>query len=225
MIQLRKVDKTYHTGGIKTPVLRGIDLSIEEGEYVALMGPSGTGKSTLMNVLGLLDSASSGQYLFGGDDVTNLGDRALSRIRNQRIGFVFQLFHLLPRISALDNVLLPLLYAPRYPRDAKERGKALLGQVGLQERFKYKPFALSGGQQQRVAIARALINEPALILADEPTGNLDQNAGKEILDLFDELHGQGRTLVLVTHDPAVASRAKRVVTLRDGKIASDQRVA
>jgi putative ABC transport system ATP-binding protein len=225
MIQLRKIEKTYRTGGIETPVLREIDLTIEEGEYVALMGPSGTGKSTLMNVLGLLDSASGGQYLFGGEDVTHLGDRALSRIRNQRIGFVFQLFHLLPRITALDNVLLPLLYAPHYPKDAKERGKALLGQVGLQERARYKPFALSGGQQQRVAIARALINAPALILADEPTGNLDQRAGKEILDLFDELHAQGRTLVLVTHDPAVASRAKRVVTLKDGMIASDQRVA
>ncbi len=225
MIELKGIEKTYLTGGIETPVLRGIDLSIGEGEYVALMGPSGTGKSTLMNVLGLLDSASSGQYLFGGEDVTHLGDRALSRIRNQKIGFVFQLFHLLQRISALDNVLLPLLYSPRYPKDAKERGKALLGQVGLEDRVKYKPYALSGGQQQRVAIARALINEPALILADEPTGNLDQKAGAEILDLFDTLHGQGRTIVLVTHDPAVAARAKRVVTLHDGTIASDQRVA
>ncbi len=225
MIQLQRIEKTYQTGGVETPVLRGIDLTIEEGEYVALMGPSGTGKSTLMNVLGLLDSASSGQYLFGGEDVTHLGDRALSRIRNQKIGFIFQLFHLLQRISALDNVLLPLLYSPHYPKDAKERGKALLGQVGLEDRVKYKPYALSGGQQQRVAIARALINAPALILADEPTGNLDQKAGAEILDLFDQLHTQGRTLVLVTHDPAVARRAKRVVTLHDGAIASDQRVA
>jgi putative ABC transport system ATP-binding protein len=225
MIQLRRIEKTYQTGGVNTPVLRGIDLTIEEGEYVALMGPSGTGKSTLMNVLGLLDSASSGQYLFCGEEVTHLGDRALSRIRNQKIGFIFQLFHLLPRISALDNVLLPLLYSPHYPKDAKERGKALLRQVGLEDRIKFKPFALSGGQQQRVAVARALINAPALILADEPTGNLDQKAGAEILDLFDQLHSQGRTLVLVTHDPAVASRAKRIVTLRDGSIASDRCVA
>jgi putative ABC transport system ATP-binding protein len=225
MIQLQRIEKTYQTGGVETPVLKGIDLTIEEGEYVALMGPSGTGKSTLMNVLGLLDSASGGRYFFGNEDVTYLSDRALSRIRNQRIGFIFQLFHLLQRISALDNVLLPLLYSPHYPKDAKERGKELLRQVGLEDRVKYKPFALSGGQQQRVAIARALINHPALILADEPTGNLDQKAGCEILDLFDQLHAQGRTLVLVTHDPAVASRARRVVTLHDGTIASDQRVA
>jgi len=225
MIELKQIEKTYLTGGVKTPVLKGIDLTIEEGEYVALMGPSGTGKSTLMNVLGLLDSASGGQYLFGGEDVTHLGDRALSRVRNQKIGFIFQLFHLLQRISALDNVLLPLLYSPSYPKDAKQRGKELLDQVGLGDRVKYKPFALSGGQQQRVAIARALINAPAVILADEPTGNLDQKAGAGILDLFDQLHSQGRTLVLVTHDPAVANHAKRVVTLHDGAIVSDQRVA
>ncbi len=225
MIQLQKIEKTYQAGGVETPVLRGIDLTIEQGEYVALMGPSGTGKSTLMNVLGLLDSASGGRYLFDGEDVTDLGDRALSRLRNQRIGFVFQLFHLLPRISALDNVLLPLLYSPHYPKDAKERGKGLLEQVGLGDRVKYKPYALSGGQQQRVAIARALINEPALILADEPTGNLDQKAGAEILDLFDQLHAQGRTLILVTHDPAVAARAKRIVALRDGTVESDRSVA
>lgn len=225
MIELRKVEKTYHTGGVETPVLKGIDLTIEEGEYVALMGPSGTGKSTLMNVLGLLDSATGGEYIFKGKDVTHQNDRALSRIRNQSIGFVFQLFHLLPRLSTLDNVLLPLLYSPSYPKDAKQRGKELLDHVGLGDRVKYKPFALSGGQQQRTAIARALINAPALILADEPTGNLDQKAGAGILELFDELYGRGRTIVLVTHDPAVAAHAKRVVTLHDGAIVSDERVA
>jgi len=221
MIDLQNLQKTYHTGGVATPVLKGIDLTVEEGEYVALMGPSGTGKSTLMNVIGLLDQPTGGSYRLSGQDLTALNDRQLSRIRNKRIGFIFQLFHLLPRLSVLNNVLLPLLYTDPYPNDAKERAVNLLGSVGLSDRVTYKPNALSGGQQQRVAIARALVNEPSILLADEPTGNLDEAASKEILDIFDRLHGQGRTIVLVTHDPAVAGRARRVVTLRDGAIVSD----
>jgi putative ABC transport system ATP-binding protein len=221
MIELQNLQKTYHTGGVATPVLKGIDLAVEEGEYVALMGPSGTGKSTLMNVIGLLDQPTGGSYRLSGQDLTALNDRQLSRIRNKRIGFIFQLFHLLPRLSVLNNVLLPLLYTDPYPHDAKERALNLLGSVGLSDRVTYKPNALSGGQQQRVAIARALVNEPAILLADEPTGNLDEAASKEILDIFDRLHGQGRSIVLVTHDPAVAGRARRVVTLRDGAIVSD----
>ncbi len=225
MIELGGITKTYQTGGVETPVLHGIDLTIEEGEFVALMGPSGTGKSTLMNILGLLDRPSSGTYRFGGQDLTSLGDDALSAIRNRRIGFVFQLFHLLPRVNVLQNVLLPFLYTEPYPPDARDRALALLKRVGLEDRVGFKPNALSGGQQQRVAIARALINEPALILADEPTGNLDSAATQEILAIFDRIHREGRTIVMVTHEPEVASRASRVITLKDGRVASDVRPA
>ncbi|MEW5764089.1 MAG: ABC transporter ATP-binding protein [Acidobacteriota bacterium] len=225
MIELGGVAKTYLTGGLETPVLHGIDLTIEEGEFVALMGPSGTGKSTLMNILGLLDRPSAGTYRFAGQDLTTLDDDALSAIRNRRIGFVFQLFHLLPRVSVLQNVLLPLLYTEPYPPDARERALGLLKRVGLEDRVGFKPNALSGGQQQRVAIARALINEPALILADEPTGNLDSVATQEILAIFDRIHKEGRTIVMVTHEPEVAAHASRVITLKDGRVASDVRPA
>ena len=225
MIELGGIAKTYLTGGVETPVLHGIDLTIEEGEFVALMGPSGTGKSTLMNILGLLDRPSAGTYRFGGQDLTTLGDDALSAIRNRRIGFVFQLFHLLPRVNVLQNVLLPFLYTEPYPPDARDRALGLLKRVGLEDRVGFKPNALSGGQQQRVAIARALVNEPTLILADEPTGNLDSVATQEILAIFDRIHREGRTIVMVTHEPEVASHASRVITLKDGRVASDVRPA
>ena len=223
MIELRGLEKTYHTGGVDTPVLHGIDLTIEEGEFVALMGPSGTGKSTLMNILGCLDRATGGTYTLAGQDLTALDDNQLSAIRNRRLGFVFQLFHLLPRVSVLQNVLLPFLYTDPYPSDAKERAIHLLKTVGLEDRMNFKPNALSGGQQQRVAIARALVNEPALLMADEPTGNLDSVASKEILDIFDRIHQQGRTIIMVTHEPDVAAHASRVITLKDGRVASDER--
>ena len=223
MIELKGLEKTYHTGGVDTPVLHGIDLTIEEGEFVALMGPSGTGKSTLMNILGCLDRATGGTYTLAGQDLTALDDNQLSAIRNRRLGFVFQLFHLLPRVSVLQNVLLPFLYTEPYPADAKERAIALLKTVGLEDRVHFKPNALSGGQQQRVAIARALINEPALLMADEPTGNLDSVASKEILDIFDRIHAQGRTIVMVTHETEIAAHASRVITLKDGRVAGDEK--
>ncbi len=223
MIELQGLEKTYHTGGVDTPVLHDINVSIEEGEFVALMGPSGTGKSTLMNILGLLDRPTGGKYTLGGVDLTALDDNQLSSIRNRRLGFVFQLFHLLPRVSVLQNVLLPFLYTEPYPADAKERATRILQSVGLGDRMYFKPNTLSGGQQQRVAIARALINEPAFILADEPTGNLDSVASGEILDIFDSIHRKGRTIIMVTHEPDVAARAERVITLKDGRVASDER--
>ncbi len=223
MIDLQGLEKTYHTGGVETPVLHDINLSIEEGEFVALMGPSGTGKSTLMNILGLLDRPTGGKYTLGGVDLTALDDNQLSAIRNRRLGFVFQLFHLLPRVSVLQNVLLPFLYTEPYPADAKERAMQILQSVGLEERVHFRPNTLSGGQQQRVAIARALINEPAFILADEPTGNLDSVASGEILDIFDSIHRKGRTIIMVTHEPDVAAHAERVITLKDGRVASDER--
>lgn len=223
MIGLRGVEKTYFSDQGATPVLHDVSLSIGPGEFVAIVGSSGTGKTTLMSILGCLDRPTAGEYRFEGRDVTNLSDQELSSLRNRRIGFVFQLFHLLDRLSVLDNVLLPLLYTSPYPADARARGKALLESVGLAERTAYRPTMLSGGQQQRVAIARALINDPALILADEPTGNLDRKAGDEILELFRELHNRGRTLVLITHDPHVASCAERIVTLVEGRVAADER--
>ena len=221
MIELKGVEKTYSTEGRITPVLRGIDLRIARGEYVAIMGASGAGKTTLMNILGLLVRPSSGQYKLADGDTTQLGDRALSRLRNRSIGFVFQLFHLLDRLTVLDNVLLPLLYADAYPADANERAATLISCVGLADRARYKPAALSGGQQQRVAIARALITDPPLLLADEPTGNLDSATGTEILSLFGQLHEEGRTIVLITHDLKVAERAQRIVTIADGRIVDD----
>jgi len=218
MIDLEGVAKTYSTDGRRTPVLQGIDLHIEAGDYVAIMGPSGTGKTTLMNILGLLDRPTAGRYEFEGKDVTTLGDAALSRIRNRRIGFVFQLFHLLERLTVLDNVLLPLLYTSPYPDDAVTRASALLHTVGLADRTGFRPSALSGGQRQRAAVARALINDPALLLADEPTGNLDSAAGAEVMDLFDGLNQQGRTIVVITHDTEVARWARRLVRISEGRL-------
>jgi putative ABC transport system ATP-binding protein len=224
LIELIGVKKTYFTEGKETPVLFGIDFKIEEGEYVAIMAPSGTGKSTLLNILGTLDKPTEGKYLFKDKDLTELNDDQLSQLRNKSIGFVFQLFNLLNRVSVLDNVLLPLLYAANYPKDAKERAIHLLNMVGLSERIHFKPNALSGGQQQRVAIARALINEPDVLLADEPTGNLDSKSSEEILNIFDEIHRQGRTLVVVTHELDVAKRAQRVITMKDGKVFKEEKV-
>jgi len=225
MIELENIEKTYGNGSMTTPVLRGISFRIEPGEYVAIMGASGTGKSTLMNVLGCLDKPTAGQYRFDGVDVVDLGDEELSHLRNEKIGFVFQQFHLLQRTTALKNVTLPLIYADDYPDDGEERAEEALVAVGLADRVTYRPSELSGGQQQRVAIARALVTAPEMILADEPTGNLDSRSGLEVLAIFKRLHCQGRTIVLVTHDEEVAEHADRVIVLTDGAVAEDRRVA
>jgi len=211
-------------GTVSTPVLKGISFRIDKGEYVAIMGTSGTGKSTLMNILGCLDRPTAGHYRLDDTEVVTLDDEALSLLRNRKIGFVFQQFNLLDRTTALKNVMLPLIYADPYPADAQERAERALTSVGLADRMHYKPSELSGGQQQRVAIARALINDPEMILADEPTGNLDRRSGLEVLAVFQRLHGQGRTILLVTHDSAVAEHADRIVVLKDGSIAEDQKV-
>ena len=224
MIELQDIEKTYGNGTVRTPVLKGISFRIEKGEYVALMGTSGTGKSTLMNVLGCLDRPTGGHYRLDDVDVVTLDDEALSRLRNRKIGFVFQQFNLLERTSALKNVMLPLIYADPYPADAQARAERALTTVGLADRMHYKPSELSGGQQQRVAIARALINDPEMILADEPTGNLDRRSGLEALAVFKQLHRQGRTLLLVTHDLAVAEHADRVLVMKDGQVAEDRKI-
>jgi len=221
MMMLRGVTKTYRTDQRTTPVLCGIDLEIKKGEYAAIMGSSGSGKSTLLNILGLLDRPSSGHVVVEDRDVTSRTDRELSAMRNRQIGFVFQLFHLLDRLTAEENVLLPLLYSQPYPSDDRARAGALLRRVGLGDRASYRPGALSGGEQQRVAIARALINTPSLLLADEPTGNLDSASGAGIMALFKEINAEGRTIVLVTHDPVVARQASRVLTMRDGQLVTD----
>lgn len=225
MIALDMIEKTYGSGNTATPVLKDITFRIEAGEYVALMGASGTGKSTLMNILGCLDKPTSGQYQLDGTDAVSLDDDAVSHLRNQKIGFVFQQFHLLERTTALKNVMLPLIYTEVYPEDAQERAEAALTAVGLQDRMSYSPSELSGGQQQRVAIARALITNPQIIFADEPTGNLDSRSGLEILAIFKRLHREGRTIIIVTHDEEVAQHADRTIVLKDGRIEHDRRVA
>lgn len=224
MIELVEIDKTYGVGDVTTQVLKGISFCVEKGEYVAIMGASGTGKTTLMNLVGLLDKPTAGQYRLEDNDVVTLDDEALSHLRNRKIGFVFQQFHLLDRANALRNVMLPLIYADRYPEDAEDRAKQALEAVGLADRMHYNPNKLSGGQQQRVAIARALINDPAIILADEPTGNLDSKSGIEILAIFKRLHQQGRTIIVITHDKNVAEHADRIIVLKDGQIAEDKPV-
>jgi len=224
MIELKDIGKTYDNGTVSTVVLKDVSFRAEKGEYVAIMGTSGTGKSTLMNILGCLDKATAGHYLLDDTEVAPLDDESLSRLRNRKIGFVFQQFNLLERTTALKNVMLPLIYADPYPADAQARAEAALTTVGLADRMHYKPSELSGGQQQRVAIARALINDPEMILADEPTGNLDRRSGLEALAVFKRLHSQGRTILLVTHDQAVAEHADRVVVLNDGRIAEDRNV-
>ncbi|MCX7012675.1 MAG: ABC transporter ATP-binding protein [Candidatus Sumerlaeota bacterium] len=224
MIELDSIEKTYETGGVATPVLKGVSFHVRPGEYVAIMGGSGTGKSTLMNILGCLDKPSAGRYRLDGEDVAKMDDDALSVLRNRKIGFVFQQFHLLERATALRNVMLPLIYAEEYPDDAQQRAEAALADVGLADRLRYRPTALSGGQQQRVAIARALVNNPQVLLADEPTGNLDRTSGLEVLAVFQRLNRAKRTLILVTHDERVAEHAQRILVLRYGRIAEDRAV-
>ena len=220
MIELRDVSKTYRMGGDDVHALRNVSLRIEDGEFVAIMGPSGSGKSTLMNVLGLLDVPDTGSYRLAGREVARLSEDELAQERSRRIGFVFQQFHLLSRTSALDNVRLPLLYAAPGARTAS--AEELLGLVGLGGRLQHRPNELSGGQQQRVAIARSLINNPSLILADEPTGNLDTASGEEILALLKRLNDEGITVILVTHEPDVAQHARRIIRVKDGQILSDE---
>ncbi|NVD71982.1 ABC transporter ATP-binding protein [Duganella sp. BJB1802] len=218
MIELCEIRKTYRQGGNDIRALDGIDLHIAPGEFVAIMGPSGSGKSTLLNVLGALDRPDSGRYRLADDEISALDDDAASEVRNRRIGFVFQSFHLLPRLTVLENVLLPQRYARAVDPEAAGRAVALLERIGLGERTGHLPGQLSGGQLQRAAIARALLNRPALLLADEPTGNLDSKSAADVLALLKELHAGGQTLVLVTHDPAIAAGAQRTIHLRDGRI-------
>ncbi|MEA2063803.1 MAG: ABC transporter ATP-binding protein [Gemmatimonadota bacterium] len=224
MIELKNIEKTFESAQVRTPVLKGVSFRIEAGEYVAIMGPSGSGKTTLMNIIGCLDKPTRGVYRLDGIDTVELDDDALSGVRNRKIGFVFQLFHLLERTSALKNVMLPLIYADRYPPDAEQRATAALEEVGLSQRMNYRPNTLSGGEQQRVAIARALVGDPALILADEPTGNLDSRGGLEVLEVFQRLHRQGRTIVMVTHDRVVAEHAGSIIQLNDGRVTGRQKV-
>jgi putative ABC transport system ATP-binding protein len=222
VIALKDVAKIYPMADEEVKALGGVNVTVQAGEYVAVVGPSGSGKSTMMNVIGCLDRPSRGTYELSGTDVSKMSENELADTRNQRIGFVFQTFNLLPRLSTYENVELPLIYAGLSGKERKERVERRLGEVGLLERKKHRPPELSGGQRQRVAIARALVTEPAILLADEPTGNLDQKTGQEILALFDVLHRSGQTIVLVTHDPAVAERAKRVIEIRDGAITADR---
>jgi putative ABC transport system ATP-binding protein len=218
MISLKDITKTYHLGTIDVPVLKRINLSIDEGEYVAIMGASGSGKSTLMNIIGCLDRPTSGQYFLAGQDLTTLDDDELADIRNQYIGFVFQQFNLLPKLTSLSNVMLPMIYADVDKSQRVEQATAALVQVGLSDRLQNSPNQLSGGQQQRVAIARALVNHPALVIADEPTGALDSTTSKEIMDLLTKLNQQGTTIVVVTHDASVSARTKRMIRMVDGVI-------
>ena len=218
LIVLEDIRKSYRLGGVDIHALDGVDLSIYQNEFVALMGPSGSGKSTLMNILGCLDSPTSGQYALNGKDVGSMRDRQLSEIRNAEIGFVFQSFNLLPRLSSLDNVALPLVYAGMSSRQRRARAQEMLELVGLGDRMKNKPNQLSGGQRQRVAIARALANQPSLVLADEPTGNLDSTTAKEIMEMLTKVNAKGNTIVVVTHEREIAEYAQRIIHLKDGLI-------
>ena len=218
VLDLRDICKSYMQGKEPVPVLHHIQLQVEEGEYLAIMGPSGSGKSTLMNIIGLLDKQTSGDYFFDGQDMAQCSDNQLSTIRNQKIGFVFQNFNLLPRQSVLENVALPLLYVGVRKKERLERAKEMLARVGLEERIQFKPTQLSGGQKQRVAIARAMVSQPRLLLADEPTGALDTRSGEQVMELFAQLHSEGVTIVMITHEPEIARHAQRIVTIRDGML-------
>jgi len=215
---MENVEKTYGVDGVEVHALQGIDLIIKEGEYLSIMGPSGSGKSTLMNILGCLDRPTRGEYYLEGKNVAQLSDDELARIRNETIGFVFQVFNLLPRTNCLRNVELPLIYSRVSSEERRKKARSLLEKVGLGQRIKHSPSELSGGERQRVAIARALINDPKILLADEPTGNLDSVTASDILEIFNELHREGRTVILVTHESYVADSAERIVSLRDGKV-------
>lgn len=221
LIKLKSIKRDFALGAETIRVLKGIDLTINQGEYVALMGPSGSGKSTLMNLLGCLDTPTSGSYILNGQDVSKMRDDELAEIRNKEIGFVFQTFNLLPRTTALDNVALPMIYAGYGKAERSARAKEVLEQVNLGDRMDHQPNQLSGGQRQRVAIARALVNKPSIILADEPTGNLDSKTSVEIMKLFGDIHQNGNTVILVTHEEDIAAYAHRVIRLRDGLIESD----
>jgi putative ABC transport system ATP-binding protein len=225
VVRLASIEKTYRMGEVDVHALRGVSLDLRYGEMVAIMGASGSGKSTMLNVIGTLDRPSAGQYLLDDDAVEDLDEEELAELRNRKIGFVFQSFHLLPRLTALANVELPMVYAGISKRERRERARKALARVGLADREDHLPNQLSGGQQQRVAIARAIVNDPVLLLADEPTGALDSATTKQVMDLFCRLHEQGITVVLVTHDPAIAKYAQRVVTFADGNIVSDSRAA
>ncbi len=218
IIKLENIKKVYENYGVKTEVLKGINLIIRKGEFVAIVGVSGSGKTTLMNIIGCLDTPTEGKYYLEGKDVSKLDDDQLSEIRNKYIGFVFQNFYLIPYLTALENVIVPTIYAKNPPKNPEKRAKELLKQVNLEDKINYKPNQLSGGQQQRVAIARALINNPEIILADEPTGALDRKTAKEIMSIFKDLHKKGKTIIIVTHDPEIANQAERIIHIEDGRI-------
>lgn len=224
MISVRRIEKEYRSGKIGVKVLKGIDLDISGGQFVAIMGPSGSGKTTLMNILGCLDKPTSGQYFLEGQDVSRKTDDQLAEIRNRKIGFVFQTSNLLPRATALANVELPLVYRGVPRKERRRLAEKALGMVGLSERSDHRPNELSGGEQQRVAIARAIVGGPSILLADEPTGNLDTRSGEEVLAIFQELHGRGITIVMVTHDPDIARHSERVIRLKDGRVTADEAV-
>ena len=221
LLEMNSICKSYRNIDFETNVLKDITLHINEGDYISIIGPSGSGKSTLMAIAGCLSKPTSGEYILDGEEVDKLSDRKLSRVRNEKIGFVFQAFHLLPGVTALDNVILPLVYSRKPPSDIKERAREVLAKVGLEHRLHHTPGQLSGGEQQRVTIARSLINNPPIIFADEPTGNLDSKNGIETMKTFDKLVKEGKTIVLITHDSEVAEHADRIIFIRDGEIASD----
>ena len=225
IINVKDIKKSYIVGTQEVHALRGINLSVEKGEFISIMGPSGSGKTTLMNIIGCLDTPTSGEYDLNGNQVSQLNDDELARIRNKEIGFVFQSFNLLAKNSTLNNVMLPLKYAGFGKSEAIEKSKEVINKVGLSDRLNHSPAELSGGQQQRVAIARALVNNPSIIFADEPTGNLDSKTGKEVMTLFKELNDTGQTIILITHEESVAKQSNRIITIKDGLIKSDNREA